>query len=459
MHQGYLQSLDGLLLKRMSRRGGILTLLFIVLVNCTSGAKNIGDYEKELKRYFQYLENNQPGLTIEPLVKLNQIFREQYILDIGGYENVKAWERLSTPYLTFARELPVSIESDLLPMFIYLAVKKHQISGEEGMDRLLGLKAKEANYASKLERYLLLVSTLQVNLSDEARLLVVTEALSSLEASFLKKQYCYGFGNCYETSWLKYLIAQGYYQKASLLQDPNHKLQALQMAKNHFLKDKELKYEYAVASDYQLFQSVDQLELEVMGELIKLVDQDTYLEHLADVAYNNPSEKHLVTLQKHFQKSGNLGSFQAFWHAKIEERASEFPNIELAKLSGKLFDLDKWEGKWGILDFWGTWCVPCLGELPALNRLQVRLEQDPQLAKQFAIHTLACSDKEVKVNLFMKKKGYKFDVSITPMSLIKAIGIKEYPTKYLITPGGKAIKIEYASDWQFYIKQYTGLPF
>src|SRR3546814_2500066 len=37
---------------------------------------------------------------------------------------------------------------------------------------------------------------------------------------------------------------------------------------------------------------------------------------------------------------------------------------------GSLLNLDRFRGKLVLLNFWATWCPPCVGELPALDRLQ-----------------------------------------------------------------------------------------
>jgi peroxiredoxin len=80
------------------------------------------------------------------------------------------------------------------------------------------------------------------------------------------------------------------------------------------------------------------------------------------------------------------------------------PAISLPDLSGKMHSLSDYRGHRVLLNFWASWCGPCLDEMPALNRAQVRFAgtsskpgavvigiamDDPHLARAFlAAHPL-----------------------------------------------------------------------
>lgn len=51
------------------------------------------------------------------------------------------------------------------------------------------------------------------------------------------------------------------------------------------------------------------------------------------------------------------------------------PNIKGLDLNGNPISLDQIQGKVILLNFWATWCSPCIAELPALQRLYTNLKE------------------------------------------------------------------------------------
>jgi len=112
------------------------------------------------------------------------------------------------------------------------------------------------------------------------------------------------------------------------------------------------------------------------------------------------------------------------------------PELKLATLDGQTFDLSAQNGKWVIVNFWATWCSPCIKEMPDISKL---VESRPDVT---AIG-LAFGDEEVvDVQSFLKKHPVKYPIANVPIdSPPKDFDRpKGLPTTYLIAPDGSVAK-------------------
>jgi thiol-disulfide isomerase/thioredoxin len=122
------------------------------------------------------------------------------------------------------------------------------------------------------------------------------------------------------------------------------------------------------------------------------------------------------------------------------------PDFTLKDLSGKDVSLADYKGKVVLVNFWATWCLPCLGEIPELIVMQQKYGP-----KGFVILGLAM-DEEGKSIVAPWVDKQRFDVSGQQLPMNYPIllsndatankfgGLIGYPTSVLITRDGKQLK-------------------
>ena len=87
-------------------------------------------------------------------------------------------------------------------------------------------------------------------------------------------------------------------------------------------------------------------------------------------------------------------------------------------VDGSDFTLSDYEGKVILLNFWATWCGPCVGEMPAFTQLVETYGED------LALLAVNCGEDEETVTAFLEKNGYTFPVALDPEYEISSL----YPT-------------------------------
>ncbi len=121
----------------------------------------------------------------------------------------------------------------------------------------------------------------------------------------------------------------------------------------------------------------------------------------------------------------------------LEERmkkANPATDFTLSTLKNERVQLSKLYGKVVMLDFWATWCVPCVGELPQLTKLYEKYANN----KNVLFYSIDVNEQAKIIEDFMTKKGYSFEVLIAEGTDVqKSYGVEAIPTKFLIDKKGR----------------------
>lgn len=119
--------------------------------------------------------------------------------------------------------------------------------------------------------------------------------------------------------------------------------------------------------------------------------------------------------------------------AAAADAPAKDPEIKIATLDGKEFDLAAQKGKWVIVNFWATWCSPCIKELPEISKFVK--EHDNVRAIGLAYED---TDKS-EIEAFLKKHPVSFPIAqVDTFDPPKAFETpRGLPTTYIVDPAGK----------------------
>ena len=153
----------------------------------------------------------------------------------------------------------------------------------------------------------------------------------------------------------------------------------------------------------------------------------------------------LILLVLRFQKMGNPQQEINFNQLKPKEGYLA-PKFTLRNLRGNLEGLDDHAGKVIVVNFWATWCAPCVKEMPSFETLYRRFRSQ-------GLTVLAVSldkDRSAKVQEFVDKYKLSFPVLLDT----EGVAEKLYPSftipfTYVIDKQGRvAARIDGAKDWE-----------
>ena len=112
--------------------------------------------------------------------------------------------------------------------------------------------------------------------------------------------------------------------------------------------------------------------------------------------------------------------------------ASEVIDYQLRDMDGRLYKASDYRGKWLIINFWATWCAPCLREMPELERFY---QQNRARAQVWGV-SFEDSEKAA-IQAYVGRLGITFPILGYGQDPLTGYGqVKVLPTTFVIDPDG-----------------------
>lgn len=312
------------------------------------------------------------------------------------------------------------------------------------------------NYPARAQRYALLIAE-ELNPDIKAELRTLKLILDNTIHALQSNPYLDRMGpKAYDellASWSRFILASAYFQNSTL--DPNTKGENLKLAAKYSAGPGDAAFKSYVQTDYYLLTGSYQKKGFRQDYLDFLLENELFQESLsikADLCLLNPRDENFIALRDEYSTTNksNIG-FNEFWKDKVLSVCKPLPVNEFVcpedSLSYPIGD----KSKWTFVDVWGSWCSPCVEEFPSLQ--EAYSKNLKQANSNLIITTWAFDNPEPMQKLY-EKEGYTVPYTHIDNDLQTLFHIHSWPTKMLISPEGKYLKIPYGVDWQEFVKNY-----
>ncbi len=127
------------------------------------------------------------------------------------------------------------------------------------------------------------------------------------------------------------------------------------------------------------------------------------------------------------------------------------PDFSAQLVSGENFQLSDLQGKYVLLDFWGSWCGPCLAESPHLVRLHKKYQNSGfNDAEGFEIVSIGIERDKGRWHRTIQRLGLSWPYHIADLTnsfkffdskIASLYGVRQIPTKFLIDQQGQIVEV------------------
>jgi peroxiredoxin len=147
-----------------------------------------------------------------------------------------------------------------------------------------------------------------------------------------------------------------------------------------------------------------------------------------------------TTLLSRFNESPDLRRKVEADLKRLDQVGKPAPTVDAQDIAGRPVRLEAYRGKYVLLDFWATWCSPCIAELP-------RLQAATQTYRDAGFEVIGVSLDESKTAVadLVKARNLSWRQihnGSSTADLVEAFGVTSIPASYLIDPAGTVVRID-----------------
>jgi thiol-disulfide isomerase/thioredoxin len=109
------------------------------------------------------------------------------------------------------------------------------------------------------------------------------------------------------------------------------------------------------------------------------------------------------------------------------------PPLQLLALDGQAYDLTQLRGRVVLVNFWASWCPPCVREMPSMQRLKEKLAGRP-----FTVLAVNMAEPDQDVRAFLKRVTVDFPLLMDrDGAALKSWKVFVFPTSFVLDPAGR----------------------
>jgi len=221
-----------------------------------------------------------------------------------------------------------------------------------------------------------------------------------------------------------------------LKSDPDGPVKALAQIILTMARAQAGQFDQALARFRELMQGVNQNEQEEFAA--------SFSENLAAAAITAgefaAAREVYTTLLSRFSDSPNLRQKVQAELKRLDKVGRPAPAFAAEDIKGQPIRLAAYRGKYVLVDFWATWCVPCAAELPRLQAAYRAYRDDG-----FEIIGVSLDENKTAVADFAKVRNLPWPQlhnASSSADLVEAFGVISIPAAYLIDPEGTIVRLD-----------------